>query len=198
MSRLTPDLEVTSSPLSVTTTPSKTNQPRWPTHWPGPHPNQANCLQQVPDSSVWNPPWPILWQPNTPGAQPHMIHSYWYIADTPGPALLGLPGSERLAVVQVNCAVMTTQPNRSLTGTAPTQAARAGKPPAARTPKSKCIKSTWWENSLIDSLELANSQVNIRYDCIQMLIWSYTHPESVQLCYVPRSRSTWQKWKPWE
>ena len=31
---------------------------------------------------------PILWQPSTPGAQQHMIHSYWYIADTPCPALL--------------------------------------------------------------------------------------------------------------
>ena len=45
-------------------------------------------------------------------------------------------------MVQVNCAVMTTQPNRSLTGTATTQAARAAKPPTARTPKAKCIKST--------------------------------------------------------
>ena len=71
-----------------------------------------------------------------------MIHSYWYIADTPGPALLGLPACERLAVVQVNCAVMTTQPNRSPTGTAPTQAARTTKPLAVRTPKPKCIKST--------------------------------------------------------
>ena len=84
---------------------------------------------------------PILWQPNTPGAQPHMIHSYWYITDTPGPALLGLPACEKLAVVQVNCAVKTTQPNRSLTGTTPTQAARTVKPPATRTLKSKCIKS---------------------------------------------------------
>ena len=71
-----------------------------------------------------------------------MIHSYWYIADTPGPALLGLPACERLAVVQVNCAVMTTQPNRSLTGTAPTQAARVEKPSTARMPKAKCIKCT--------------------------------------------------------
>ena len=63
---------------------------------------------------------PILWQPNTPGAQPHMIHSYWYIADTPGPALLGLPACEKLVA----------------------QAARAAKPPAARTLKPKCIKST--------------------------------------------------------
>ena len=54
-----------------------------------------------------------------------MIHSYWYIADTPGPALLGLPACERLALVQENCAVMSTQPDRSLTGKEPTQAARA-------------------------------------------------------------------------
>ena len=79
---------------------------------------------------------PILWQPNTPGSQPHVIHSYWYIADTPGPALLGLPACEKLAVVQVNCALKTTQPNRSPTGTTPTQ--------AARTSKSKCIKIYWW------------------------------------------------------
>ena len=71
-----------------------------------------------------------------------MIHSYWYIADTPGPALLGLPACKRLAVVQVNCTVRTTQPNRNLTSTAPTQAARVAKPPAARTPKPKCITST--------------------------------------------------------
>ena len=85
---------------------------------------------------------PILWQPNTPGAQPHMIHSYRYIADTPGPALLGLLACEKLAVVQVNCTVKTTQPKRSLTGSTPTQAARAAKPPVVRTTKSKCIKST--------------------------------------------------------
>ena len=71
-----------------------------------------------------------------------MIHSYWYIVHTPGPALLGLPPCEKLAVVQMNCAVKTTQPNRSPTGTAPILAARVGKPPAARTSESKCIKST--------------------------------------------------------
>ena len=83
---------------------------------------------------------PIVWQPNTPGAQPCMIHSYWYIADTPGPALLGLPACKKLAVVQVNCALGTTQPDRSPTGTAPTQAARVVKLPEGRTPR--CIKST--------------------------------------------------------
>ena len=37
---------------------------------------------------------------------------------------------------------MVTQPDRSLTGTTPTQAARVAKPPTARSPKSNCIKST--------------------------------------------------------
>ena len=85
---------------------------------------------------------PILWQPSTPGAQPHVVHSYWYITDAPGPALLGLPACEKLAVVQVNCAVKATQPNRDPTGTTLTQAAKATKPPVARMLKTKCIKST--------------------------------------------------------
>ena len=73
---------------------------------------------------------PILWQPNTPGAQPHMIHSYWYVADTPGPALLGLPTCEMLAVVQVNYAVMTTQPDRHNTH------------PGSKSSKTTCNKNT--------------------------------------------------------
>ena len=71
-----------------------------------------------------------------------MIHSYWYIADTPGPALLGLPACEKLAVVQMNCAVKTTQPDRCLTATTPPQAARTTKPSATRMLKSKSIEST--------------------------------------------------------
>ena len=55
---------------------------------------------------------------------------------------LGLPACKKLAVLQVNCAVGTTQPNRNPTGTTPTQAARATKLPTARTSKSRCIKST--------------------------------------------------------
>ena len=34
---------------------------------------------------------PITWQPDCPGSQPHRVKSYWYGADTPGPAILGLP-----------------------------------------------------------------------------------------------------------
>ena len=143
---------------------------------------------------------PILWQPNTPGAQPCMIHSYWYIADTPGPALLGLPACERLAEVKVNCAVGTTQPDRSLTGTTPTQAARVAKPPAARTSKTKCIKST---DDLIREFPDRFTEIGKLPGEYEIQLHPDNHlvihePENAQLHYIPRSRSTWQKWRPWE
>ena len=54
---------------------------------------------------------PITWQPDCPGARPHRVKSYWYIVDTPGPAILGLPSSEKLAVVKMNCAITIRQPS---------------------------------------------------------------------------------------
>ena len=48
---------------------------------------------------------PITWQPDCPDSRPHRVKSYWYVADTPGPAILGLPSSEELAVVKMNCAI---------------------------------------------------------------------------------------------
>ena len=53
---------------------------------------------------------PITWQPNCPGAHPYRVKSYWYIVDTPSPAILGLPSSEKLAVVKMNCAITVRQP----------------------------------------------------------------------------------------
>ena len=122
---------------------------------------------------------PILWKPNTPGAQPCMIHSSRYIADTPGPDLLGLPACKRLAVVQVNCAVMTTQPNRSLTGTAPTQATRAAKPPTARTPKPKCIIST---DELMREFPDRFTRIGKLLD--EYKIW--LHPDAHPVIHTPR------------
>ena len=48
---------------------------------------------------------PITWQPDHSGSRPHRVKSYWYVADTPGPAILGLPSSEKLEVVKMNCAI---------------------------------------------------------------------------------------------
>ena len=48
---------------------------------------------------------PITWWPDHPGAQPHRVNSYWYVVDTPGPTILGLPSSEKLAVVKMSYAI---------------------------------------------------------------------------------------------
>ena len=48
--------------------------------------------------ALWGP---ITWQPDCPGAWPHRVKSYWYVVDTPGPAILSLPSSEKLAVVKM-------------------------------------------------------------------------------------------------
>ena len=42
-------------------------------------------------------------------AQPCQINSCWYVADTPGPAILVLPSCKRLEVVKMNCAVKVIQ-----------------------------------------------------------------------------------------
>ena len=76
---------------------------------------------------------PIIWQPCSSSAQPHKINSCWYVAYTPGPAILGLPSCERLEVVKMNCAVKDIQATSHLPG--PT-------PPAPAPKKTVPIKST--------------------------------------------------------
>ena len=44
------------------------------------------------------------------------LHTQWYIADTPGPTILGLPSCSKLRIVELNCAVSLcwrSQPNRN-------------------------------------------------------------------------------------
>ena len=62
---------------------------------------------------------PIIWQPGSLCAQPCQINSCWYVADTPGPAILGLPSCERLEVVKMNCAVQVIQDTSCLPGPTP-------------------------------------------------------------------------------
>ena len=54
---------------------------------------------------------PITWWPGHPGAQPHKVNSYWYVTDTPGPAILGLPSCQRLAVVKMPSQLPNLMPN---------------------------------------------------------------------------------------
>ena len=86
--------------------------------------------------ALWGP---ITWQPDHPGACPHRVKSYWYVADTPGPAILGLPSSEKLAVVKMNCAIMVRQP---CTHPPPVSTTAATNKPAASPEAAKPIRST--------------------------------------------------------
>ena len=35
----------------------------------------------------------------------NQLHTQWYIADTPRPAIFGLPACSKLGIVELNCAV---------------------------------------------------------------------------------------------
>ena len=82
---------------------------------------------------------PITWQPDHPGSWPHRVNSYCYVADTPGPAILGLPSSEKLAVVKMNCAITVRQPN---THPAPVSTTVATTKPTTVPEAAKSIRST--------------------------------------------------------
>ena len=83
--------------------------------------------------------WPITWQPDCPGCQPPRVNSYWYVADTPGPAILSLPSSEKLAVVKMNCAITVRWPS---THPAPVSTTVATTKPATAPEAAKSIRST--------------------------------------------------------
>ena len=71
---------------------------------------------------------PITWQPGSPGTQSHKAHSYWYVTDTPGPAILGLPSCKKLAVIKMNCAVTVAQPDTKTPSSVPAPTATPAKP----------------------------------------------------------------------
>ena len=86
--------------------------------------------------ALWGP---ITWQPKHPGSHPNRVKSYWYIVDTPGPTILGLPSSEKLAVVKMNCAITVRQPS---THPPPVSTTAATNKPATAPEAAKPIRST--------------------------------------------------------
>ena len=46
----------------------------------------------------------IDWAPKGKNVTNH-LQTQWYIADTPGPAILGLPSCAKLGIVELNCVV---------------------------------------------------------------------------------------------
>ena len=84
---------------------------------------------------------PISWWPDHPGAQPHRVNSYWYVVDTPSPAILGLPSSKKLAVMKMNCAITVMQPGTKPPHPTPASIAATNKPATVPT-AAKSIRST--------------------------------------------------------
>ena len=58
---------------------------------------------------------PSLGSQTAPGSWPNRVKSYWYVADTPGPAILGLPSSKKLAVMKIICAISQVTQHTSCT-----------------------------------------------------------------------------------
>ena len=84
----------------------------------------------------------IVWQPGGHGVWPCKINSYWYIADTPSPVILGHPSSERLATVKMNCVVTVMQPGTEPPSPAPAPTTATKVKPATVPTAAKSIRST--------------------------------------------------------
>ena len=159
-------------------------------------------ITSVPDSPTYNgsqtPLYgalfgPITWQPDYPVTHPHKVNSYWYVADTPGPTILGLPSSEKLAVVKMNCAIMVRQPS---THPAPVSTTVATTKPATTPEAAKSIRST---DDLIKEFPdrfkgigrfPSKYKIQLCHDAHPMI----HAPRKCPLPYVQRSRSTSTRW----
>ena len=84
----------------------------------------------------------IVWQPGGTGIRPCKINSYCYIADTPSPAILGLPSCERLAIMKMNCAVTVMQPSRKPPSPVPASTTATKVKPATVLTAAKSIRYT--------------------------------------------------------
>ena len=130
-------------PLHVFRMPiPRSDQSSWPTHWPRPCQYQTHCIQWIPYTSIWcTLQDPSLGNQITLALHSHRVKSYWYIADTPGPTILGLPSSEKLAVVKMNCAITVRQP---CTHPPPVSTTVATNKPATAPEAAKPHQVHWW------------------------------------------------------
>ena len=85
----------------------------------------------------------LIWKPSN-GAKPRCIQIEWYVADMPGPAILGLPTSVRLKVITLKCAVRITHGSPKLLNMESYNIVRddvTSPHPVAQTPKSGNVSS---------------------------------------------------------
>ena len=137
---------------------------------------------------------PITWQPGHPDAKPHQVNSYWYVGDTPGPAILGLPSSEKLEFVKMNCAITVMWPGTKPPCPAPVSTTAATTKHAIDPAAAKSIRSTddLIKSSQINSQALADTLVNTNLT----LTWCTscdTCPQKMPHCLAPEGQGTPQQ-----
>ena len=137
---------------------------------------------------------PITWQPDCPGTRPHGVNLYWYVADTPGPAILGLPSNEKTGSYKDElCHHSQTTWHTSCTCFHYSSHNQACYGPWS----SQVIQVHWWldkGSSQISSRALADSLVNTRSDSVMMPIPWYMPPGNAPSPYIQRSRTTSTRW----
>ena len=132
---------------------------------------------------------PIIWQPGGPGIQPGKINSYWYIADTPGPAILGLLLCKGLAIVKMNCAITVMQPSTKPQSPAPASTTATKVKPATVPTAAKSIRST---DDLIK--EFPDQFMGIGRFLTQTQCPSHdTCPQEMPHCFAPKGQGTPQQ-----
>ena len=143
---------------------------------------------------------PIVWQPGGPGIWPRKINSYWYIADTPAPTILGLPWCERLTIMKMNCAITVMQPGTKPPSPAPASTTATTAKPATVHTAAKPIRST---DDLIKEFPDWFTGIGRFPGKYKIQIWYDVHPmiHAPRKCPLPcthRSRNTLTRWNVWE
>ena len=142
---------------------------------------------------------PITWQPDCPGARSHMVNWYWYITDNPGPAILGLPSSEKLAVVKMNCAIAVTQPGTKPPCPAHVSTTAAATKPATAPEAAKSISSI--DDLIKEFLDwfmgIGRFPGKYKSHSITTPIQWYMPSGNAPLPCIQRSRNTSTRWNAW-
>ena len=135
---------------------------------------------------------PIIWHPGGHSVQPCKINSYWYVADTPGPTILGLPSCERLVIVKMNCAITVMWPGTKPPSPAPASTTTKTAKPATVHAAAKSIRST---DDLIKEFPDQLTGIGRFTGKYKIQLWHDVHPmihapQEMPHCLVPKGQGT--------
>ena len=117
----------------------RSDQSSWSTHWPRPRQCQTHCIQWIPYTSIWCTPRTHHLAARLPWCSPPQGKIILVHCRHPWSPILGLPSSEKLAVVKMNCAITIKQPSTHPPPVSPTVATNK---PATAPEAAKPIQST--------------------------------------------------------